>query len=552
MFKKKRDYIPIMYYKANEAKGEVLSEEDFPLAYMDKMLLIVRRLHDLGFIENKKFMFYSLPKIMDALEKAGVTSKLPPLKELDTVGIVFGRNYANWWHRVEEGGLYLIPVQLVLYHEKKGETYFISKLLNPNAAVFKTEEGAGGDLGGSDNSKNDELEYILDLCSVKTKYSNKDDVETIAARALRPTPNARLLNEMKIAYHLTFGYLKFFFLTKKAALGYKDFISWIEAHVRKPEVVALELTQYFSINTESQAARYDISFEDLLLAELSFHEDGLALWNSSPKEVLDWLKKHGADKLPSDSETSASDLKPFHRLEIFRDFQSGLREQSLSLWVASKKNNDITCVLIVIKEGSSVESGMIRDAKGSEFQIPQGLGIEEFGPHLIEKQSYLLDREDMIRALASTLYPLIGVSNLDKALHNIDGTLVLDDYLYREGYVVALDAEEEELNFGLARLLEASGLFELAEKIECGEIAPEPPAYSSDQANNKEAYITLLHRMAPYAPLLKKHGKVLCHLDLFDELFRFVLIDDDDKVQSKLNELLKEIEEIEDHSFIRV
>lgn len=555
MFRKKREYIPIMYYKTNEAVGEVLSEEDFPMDYLVKMTLIVRRLHDLGIIENKNFMFYSLPKMMEALEKAGILAKHTPFKELDTVGIVFGRNYASWWHRAEEGRDYLIPIQIVLYHEKKDEAYFLSRILISKERLGLNKDSRLPAEEDSNTESESGEDFTLDLCSVKTKYTNTDEAEIIAAKAAYPKLNTRIFTEIKTAYHLMFGYLKFFFLSKKSSLGYKDFISWLGTSIRKSENVVFELTQYFSINKKSYATTHDTGFEDLLLGELAFHEDGLALWNSSPRALFNWIEKHNPGFRPSNPEFySLSETESLNRLEIIRDFNSKLIEtdQGLELWTISKAESDSSSVLLLMNKNARSENGRIKNMEKESISVPQGLRIEKFGQDLIHKQKYLLEEEERNRKYAQSLYPLIGVKNLKEVMQEIAGSCILDHYLYKENYIVVLDAEEKEVRFALAALLETNGISSLAEKIENEDISPDDSAYSPGTKDKDEALITPLHRMTAYASLLKKHGKLLCHLDLFDEAFHFVLMDDEEEVQNKMNALLKEIEEVADYHFIQV
>lgn len=537
MFKKKREYIPIMYYKTAKPVGEVLKEEDFPMDYMGKLSLIARRLQDLGHIDNNRFMFYSLPKMMDAMEKVGILSLHFPFKELDTVGIVFGRNYANCWHRPEEGEDYLIPMQLVFFHEKKAETYFLSAI--PITNYFKEDAT--------------DVDFVLDLCSVKTKYTNTDEASIIAANAIPPKMNTFLFNEIKTAYHLTFSYLKFFLLSKKSSLGYKDFITWLTSSLRNSEDIKLELTQYFSINAKSFAATHDVSFEDLIITEIAFHEDGLALWNSSPIEIENWIKRHQGDfEAESAIKHSLDETGSLSRLQVLREFKEKWMDQGLALWTIRKENSDSSLVLFLLKKGTKVENGLITSTQGESIPIPKSLHIEEYGGELMKRQEYLLEIERENRELAKSLYPLIGIHDIEETMQNISGLSVLAPYLYRENYIICLDAGEDEVHFALARLLEANGLTTLAEIIENTDIPLEDRPESPKTEDKSQPQMNPLQRMMAYAPLLKKRGKLLCHLDLFDDDYHFILLDNKPEIQERIHNILKKIEEIGDHHFLQI
>lgn len=543
-FKKKREYIPIMYYKVSEPAGNIVDSEDFPIEYMDKICLMLRRLKDMGVIESEKFHFYSVPKIMEILDKADILKGVPLPKEIDTVGIVFGRKYAGWWHGTQEKEHYLIPFQMVFYHDKKAEEYFLSQI-----ALKKESTVTDGLCYGDEIDR----EFVLDLSVINVKYTNTDDPEIIVKNTKPVRSDKKLLTEIRIVYHLTFAYLKYFLLLKKDTLGYKSFISWLAESFEGSKHCMFELSQYFGINTDSYAATRDVFFETLVLDTLRDHAYALDYFCSSPQDIFGWIQESlGRFEIPDfNYDPKGKAGYEFNRFEVIRKFQTVLERFGLQVWAVNQNDIYFSTVLVISKEDSKYKDGKIVDSKGTVVPVPKGLNVEVFSDDFVRKYDYLLEDERRNRKLADKLYPLIGLKDPEEAQKYISGNYVLDKYLYEQGYVTYIDYREDTVNCALAGLLEAWGLYPLAREIEEADPPLEIERYGyvdEFQADTDE--ITPVDRMALYVPLLKKHGKLLCYLDLQSDSYQFVLADNKPDLRTRLERVLREADEIAEYKIL--
>ena len=141
--KTNRKIIPLSLYLGYEQDGKdtgkngkdmtFANSNDFPEELFDKIIIMTKRLHEMGVYEEKEIVRFIIPKILEAL-KAGEILSGVSISSFDTIGVVFGENYAGWLYKGEtkKGNeiLYKVPYQLIFYHSKKEDNYFICKTKN--------------------------------------------------------------------------------------------------------------------------------------------------------------------------------------------------------------------------------------------------------------------------------------------------------------------------------------------------------------------------------------------------------------------------------------
>ncbi|MDO4790842.1 MAG: hypothetical protein Q3998_07765, partial [Porphyromonas sp.] len=251
--------------------GKLADSKDFPKEFFDNIILMTKRLHKMGVYPEEEIVCFSIPKILEILKSKGILSGVS-LSTIDTAQVIFGENYAGWWYKDEKqnpSSLYLTPFQLVFYHSKSPDNYFISS----------TKEG-------------------LDLRQNKVSVTNIHDV----ANNIRKTKSIKLgikgMAELKSAYHLLFSHLKYQMLLKMNKLGYVSFIEKIAnsfCPLESKEKFISYAKQYFALNTEKAEeyplAHEELSFEDFFYTLLKKKSIGVILKKSSFIDIIKWIEE---------------------------------------------------------------------------------------------------------------------------------------------------------------------------------------------------------------------------------------------------------------------
>lgn len=200
----KRKFIPLAIYPDYEEMEDKNDEkifvnpDEFSEKYFDKIIIMTRRLHEMGIYEEQEIVRFLIPKMLEFLDVSKTLSGVS-ISTFDMVGVVFGKNYAGWLYKGKtkkgEEFFYRVPYQLLFYHSKKENNYFICR----------TRDG-------------------LELKQNKVSVTNKEDKTFIIKNTKNINLSKEDMKELQLAYLMLFMYIKQNILIKKERLGYTAFI----------------------------------------------------------------------------------------------------------------------------------------------------------------------------------------------------------------------------------------------------------------------------------------------------------------------------------------
>lgn len=378
-----RRLIPLCFYPVYEKNGD-FEEEDwenlnfemenyFPEDLFVKTILMTKRLHEMGVYEEKEIVRFTIPKMLKALEIAGLLSEVS-ISLVDTVGVVFGENYAAWIYKGErEQGkefFYKLPFQLMFYHSQREDNYF----------VCKTQKG-------------------LDLKQNKVVITNSEDKENIIKNTKRIKLSEKDMKELKSSFSVLFMYTKMQILLKMDKLGYTSFLEKIgEAFcpLEEKEEFISHVRQYFTLSAdieENEWAYEDLSFKKFLSVILRVSNYSISL-GASYEEISKWIEEKTGIKVDIEKEYQ-------NHIEFIKKVSDLLEEKDYYLYFMIEDESFAKTELLIGKDGGFVEAG-------SKFSYE----IVRFSEDFASRYRKDILTESRIKEMAENFYKIIGRADI--------------------------------------------------------------------------------------------------------------------------------------------
>ena len=513
--KTNRKIIPLSLYLGYEQDGEdtekngkdmtFANSNDFPEELFDKIIIMTKRLHEMGVYEEKEIVRFIIPKILEAL-KAGEILSGVSISSFDTIGVVFGENYAGWLYKGEtkKGNeiLYKVPYQLIFYHSKKEDNYFICK----------TKNG-------------------LELRQNKVSITNSDDKEHIIKNTKSINLTKMGMKELKDSFSILFMYIKMNILLKMKKLGYLDFMEKIAeffcSSMEKDEFISYA-KQYFalSIDKEKNPLAYVLlSFKDFL-SELLIRNNCSTSFFTSYADIIKWIKERTKIKIDIQKE--------YHdHIEFIKDVSNILVSKGYYLYFLIKEDFFHKTSLLIGKQKGIFENN-------SNFSYE----ITSLSDDLIEHYIEDISRERKIRELAKRFYQIINIVDIQSMMMNIIGNRVLD-YALVKNYYLSVVYSDEDMNIYniLGKLLSKYAMPDLIKNTTAFDATLDNLYFLEFESINP------VDRAILYADLIRQNKKLLYSLEVGD-YFYLGIIEDNIEIKKSfiecMNNLL-EMKEIENY-----
>lgn len=513
--KTNRKIIPLSLYLGYEQDGEdtgkngkdmtFANSNDFPEELFDKIIIMTKRLHEMGVYEEKDIVRFIIPKILEAL-KAGEILSGVSISSFDTIGVVFGENYAGWLYKGEtkKGNeiLYKVPYQLIFYHSKKEDNYFICK----------TKNG-------------------LELRQNKVSVTNSDDKEHIIKNTKSINLTKMGMKELKDSFSILFMYIKMNILLKMKKLGYLDFMEKIAeffcSSMEKDEFISYA-KQYFalSIDKEKNPLAYVLlSFKDFL-SELLIRNNCSTSFFTSYADIIKWIKERTKIKIDIQKE--------YHdHIEFIKDVSNILVSKGYYLYFLIKEDFFHKTSLLIGKQKGIFENN-------SNFSYE----ITSLSDDLIEHYIEDISRERKIRELAKRFYQIINIVDIQSMMMNIIGNRVLD-YALVKNYYLSVVYSDEDMNIYniLGKLLSKYAMPDLIKNTTAFDATLDNLYFLEFESINP------VDRAILYADLIRQNKKLLYSLEVGD-YFYLGIIEDNIEIKKSfiecMNNLL-EMKEIENY-----
>lgn len=513
--KTNRKIIPLSLYLGYEQDGEdtekngkdmtFANSNDFPEELFDKIIIMTKRLHEMGVYEEKDIVRFIIPKILEAL-KAGEILSGVSISSFDTIGVVFGENYAGWLYKGEtkKGNeiLYKVPYQLIFYHSKKEDNYFICK----------TKNG-------------------LELRQNKVSVTNSDDKEHIIKNTKSINLTKMGMKELKDSFSILFMYIKMNILLKMKKLGYLDFMEKIAeffcSSMEKDEFISYA-KQYFalSIDKEKNPLAYVLlSFKDFL-SELLIRNNCSTSFFTSYADIIKWIKERTKIKIDIQKE--------YHdHIEFIKDVSNILVSKGYYLYFLIKEDFFHKTSLLIGKQKGIFENN-------SNFSYE----ITSLSDDLIEHYIEDISRERKIRELAKRFYQIINIVDIQSMMMNIIGNRVLD-YALVKNYYLSVVYSDEDMNIYniLGKLLSKYAMPDLIKNTTAFDATLDNLYFLEFESVNP------VDRTILYADLIRQNKKLLYSLEVGD-YFYLGIIEDNIEIKKSfiecMNNLL-EMKEIENY-----
>lgn len=486
LFKRKeRTKIPLIYYREFEVEGREAYEEEFAFDYARNIILFAQRMHEVGTLEEEDVVSFSIPKILSQVQSWGLLTKIHPPTLVDTVTVVFGADYINMCVRDMEGGVCLLPPQLVFYHSSKEKNYYLSLV--------------GESLDWKENTIDE---------------SESENRAEIIRKSRGPKFSLRETSELQISFYILFSFLKYMTMTSIKQKGYDKPIQVLDSLFEGGGLYE-SLNQYFALNTEKKndypQAHRAKSFDALVEQLLRKRTAVLNLKGATFESLI----MEAGDLYVSDS----TDYE--NRFALIEDLQRQAQRRGENLWIW-KRGGFSTSILFLC--GKKDQEGL---SEGPMILCP-------FSSDLKLAYRDELHRETKLRRMAKTLYPLFGVEDIEEAMMKITGEELIDSYLYKNDFLAEFDWEED-IHYSLYHLLDKRGMADLLENsVIDGRTL-------DDRLLDEDGEATVYDRVTVYADLIRERGSLLfCIDDKEEEFFVFGLVKSRDS--EKFVELMEEAE----------
>ena len=513
--KTNRKIIPLSLYLGYEQDDEdtekndkdmtFANSNDFPEELFDKIIIMTKRLHEMGVYEEKEIVRFIIPKILEAL-KAGEILSGVSISSFDTIGVVFGENYAGWLYKGEtkKGNeiLYKVPYQLIFYHSKKEDNYFICK----------TKNG-------------------LELRQNKVSVTNSDDKEHIIKNTKSINLTKMGMKELKDSFSILFMYIKMNILLKMKKLGYLDFIEKIAeffcSSMEKDEFISYA-KQYFalSIDKEKNPLAYVLlPFKDFL-SELLIRNNCSTSFSTSYADIIKWIKERTKIKIDIQKE--------YHdHIEFIKDVSNILVSKGYYLYFLIKEDFFHKTSLLIGKQKGIFENN-------SNFSYE----ITSLSDDLIEHYIEDISRERKIRELVKRFFQIINIVDIQSMMMNIRGNRVLD-YALVKNYYLSVVYSDEDMNIYniLGKLLSKYAMPDLIKNTTAFDATLDNLYFLEFESINP------VDRAILYADLIRQNKKLLYSFEVGD-YFYLGIIEDNIEIKDNFIEYvnnLLEMKEIENY-----
>ena len=513
--KTNRKIIPLSLYLGYEQDDEdtekndkdmtFANSNDFPEELFDKIIIMTKRLHEMGVYEEKEIVRFIIPKILEAL-KAGEILSGVSISSFDTIGVVFGENYAGWLYKGEtkKGNeiLYKVPYQLIFYHSKKEDNYFICK----------TKNG-------------------LELRQNKVSVTNSDDKEHIIKNTKSINLTKMGMKELKDSFSILFMYIKMNILLKMKKLGYLDFMEKIAeffcSSMEKDEFISYA-KQYFalSIDKEKNPLAYVLlPFKDFL-SELLIRNNCSTSFSTSYADIIKWIKERTKIKIDIQKE--------YHdHIEFIKDVSNILVSKGYYLYFLIKEDFFHKTSLLIGKQKGIFENN-------SNFSYE----ITSLSDDLIEHYIEDISRERKIRELVKRFFQIINIVDIQSMMMNIRGNRVLD-YALVKNYYLSVVYSDEDMNIYniLGKLLSKYAMPDLIKNTTAFDATLDNLYFLEFESINP------VDRAILYADLIRQNKKLLYSFEVGD-YFYLGIIEDNIEIKDNFIEYvnnLLEMKEIENY-----
>nr|WP_310787657.1 hypothetical protein [Fusobacterium nucleatum] len=513
--KTNRKIIPLSLYLGYEQDDEdtekndkdmtFANSNDFPEELFDKIIIMTKRLHEMGVYEEKEIVRFIIPKILKALEAGEILSGVS-ISSFDTTGVVFGENYAGCLYKSEtkKGNeiLYKVPYQLIFYHSKKEDNYFICK----------TKNG-------------------LELRQNKVSITNSDDKEHIIKNTKSINLTKTGMKELKDSFSILFMYIKMNILLKMKKLGYLDFIEKIAeffcSSMEKDEFISYA-KQYFalSIDKEKNPLAYVLlPFKDFL-SELLIRNNCSTSFFTSYADIIKWIKERTKIKIDIQKE--------YHdHIEFIKDVSNILISKGYYLYFLIKEDFFHKTSLLIGKQKGIFENN-------SNFSYE----ITSLSDDLIEHYIEDISRERKIRELVKRFFQIINIVDIQSMMMNIRGNRVLD-YALVKNYYLSVVYSDEDMNIYniLGKLLSKYAMPDLIKNTTAFDATLDNLYFLEFESVNP------VDRAILYADLIRQNKKLLYSFEVGD-YFYLGIIEDNIEIKDNFIEYvnnLLEMKEIENY-----
>lgn len=480
--KTEREFAPLMYYGKDEPLGEFLAEDEISKDIAKNIILFCQRLHEMGILPEEEIVRFTVKGMIDMLVQWEVIEQIE-IPDFDIAQAVFGKEYSGMWYRDKEEEpyrQYLVPHQIVLYHSKRKENYYLSLL----------SEG-------------------LDLCKNNVSVSDKEASSKKIGKGKKAKLNPDEMKQLKAGFSVLFMYLKYRVMINSQKLGYITFIEQFpqKFHItnRAEEFIAYA-KQYFLLNSEKKGV-YHLAHSDFgfakFIGNLSYVFDvGMDYGKTPFKTYFRQLEEIAQIKLNKQNYESS--------FELLAAANQELEKVGKTLYVLSSNEENIDDIVLIGNENYEL---------GDKI----GLDIIKFDSNLEEKYCEIIESEKNIRELGREFYENIGVKNIEDFMSEIKGNCVLDGALYHRNYILSLDYYEYNILDLLYDFFHELGLTDLAEKLN----GDDKTIYAGElNEYNELDEISGYDQVIAYAEEIRKRGKLLVYLETEYDYYEFVLIED--------------------------
>ncbi|MGI5173890.1 hypothetical protein H0R92_09870 [Treponema sp. OMZ 840] len=526
MFNKtKRKVIPLAYYLNYEQDGEYSEEnyndvtlanpDDFPEELFEKIIIMTKRLHEMGVYEEKEIVRFIIPKMLEALETGGILSGVS-ISSFDTAGIVFGENYAGWIYKGEtkkkDEILYRVPYQLIFYHSKKEDNYFICKTKDK-----------------------------LELRQNKVSVTNSENKERIIKNTKSISLTEIEMKELKASFSILFMYTKMNILLKMKKLGYLTFAEKIAEDFctsTTKEAFISCVNKYFSLSIskedENNFVYENLSFKEFLL-ELLIRNNESSPLSSSYAGIIKWAEEKTGIKIRP--------KKEYHdHMEFISHLSDVLAAKEYYLYFLIKKDVFQQTALLLKKEKQEPLLGKQNDIfePNSNFSYE----ITALSEDLLDRYAEDISIERKVRENAKIFYHIIGVENIDTMMMNIIGNRVLDYALFQNYYLsVVCSDEDRDIYDILSELLSRYDMPDLIKNASDCDVTLDALYFLEFEAVNP------VDRAILYAPLIRQNKKLLYSFEAGDYFYLGIIEDTVETKESfiKCANNLLEMKEIENY-----
>lgn len=491
---KKREFIPVVYYPAELPPIHRASERHFPPDIAEAIVRMAQHLSEIEAISEQEIIRFQIPEMLRYLAKINALTGIGDLRIVNVAGVVFGKEYAALYYEDEQENCHYLPQQLIFYHEQKPTNYYLS-------------------------IREDGLEWKENGIAA----SNSTNIERSIAKTRPISLDFARMQELKMAFHVLFIFLKFQIVAAAEKHGYNDFIRRFATMFgqggEKRDFLSGYLTHYFSLNTEKKdlypLVYSDFDFPGLVDALICREGIGLSPEGVSFAELYNWVEQRTGAVLPRKYYPTLYDL--------LVGLKEPLRTRGYMLCVSKGQSFSSTTLLLADY-----------DSLFSSLNI-KGIEIVCFGEEIYEQYREAFEYERETRWVAEAFYRLLGVADLNTYLLRKEGGYILTEQLYEDDYLIMFDWKEDEISDTFSLLLQRYGLGGWLQTQAVDGLLLDERYFGEDSD------VSSYDRMILYARPLSEQGKLLFYLNTDSDDYSFGLIEDTPEARMWLDRLASQM-----------